>query len=178
MDSSKSPDGLDAAFDQLITNFLSIRCRNGYDAHQNLIGPAEAFQLLHGIDRMTILRLIHLGINVETSQNVQAVFLKTLMIHQRLTQLACTDQNCIRGVVVAKKLLNILNQMLPDITNLGPAAIGDHSQVFTDLNLAHVQRIGDGSCGNIRRIRILNALQIGMIAGQTLQNGFRDFFIH
>ena len=73
---------------------------------------AKLLQLVHMQDGFTVVRLLGNRICIECGQHIQAVLLKTLIAHQRLTQTACTNQHGIGGIVIAKKLLNVIDQTL------------------------------------------------------------------
>ena len=174
MGGGKIPDGLDAAGNQLVGYLLGRFCRDGDDAHQHLVGAAILGQSGNGKDRLALVGLLHLGAAVKGCHDVQAVFIKALISHQCLAQLTGTDEDGIGGVVIAQELLDIVNQGLPEVADLGTAAVGNHGKVFADLHLAHSQGIGQGGCGNMGRRCIGHTLQIGKIPGQTLQNRFGD----
>ena len=134
-------------------------------------------QLIDMINRLTFIRLVHSRFFIECSQNIQTVGLKALVAHQRLTQLARTDQHRIGGVIIAQKLLDVIDQSFPQIANLRSAAIGYRRQILSHLHLAHAKGIGQSRGGNVRRAVFRHAFQISQISGQTLQHGLGDFFL-
>ena len=167
----KCPDGLDTAFDQLIANRLSMLFRHGDDAHQHFMLPAERLQLIHGINGLAVFGMVHRRLHIKTRQNVQAVFVKAAVTQQCLTQLAGADENSICRIVVAQELLDIIDQALPQVTDLRAAAVGNHGQVLAHLDFTHAQSVGQSCGGNIRRLRVLHSFQVSKIAGQPFQHG-------
>ena len=136
------------------------------------MAAAELFQFCNVINRLAFIRLIHFGIPVKSRHNVQTILIKATVGHQRLTQLACTDENRIGHIVIAQKLLNVFNKRFPEITDLGTASIGNHGKILTNLNLTHAQGIGQRCCRNMGRGILRHILQICQVSGQPLQNGF------
>ena len=171
------PDCLDAACNEHIGNLLGCGGRHGDDAHEHLMELTVVLQLGDGIDGLSVLGFLHSGGHIEGRLDVQAIGLEAAVGHQSQTQLARTDEHCIRGIVITQELLDIVNQSFSLVANLGAAAIGDNGQVLAHLHLAHIQSVGQRRCGNIGRSRIRQTFQIGEITGKPLQNGLRDFHI-
>ena len=120
------------------------------------------------INRLSILGLLHGGIDIEGGLNIQAVGIKTGIGHQCKTQLTGADQYGIGGIVVTQKLLNIVNQGLSLVAHLGTAAVGYDCQILANLNLSHIQGVCKSGSGNVCRSGIRHALQISQIPGQPL----------
>ena len=171
MGGGKVPDGLDTAGNKHIRHSLGAFRRHGDDAHEDLMGPAELGQLRHIVNRLALVGLFHFGPGIERRQDVQAVFVEALIGHQGLAQLTGADKDRVGGIVIAQELLDIIDQRLPEVADLGAAAVGDHCQILAHLHLAHAQGIGQGGGGNMGRRILRHTLQIGQISRQALQNG-------
>ena len=87
---------------------MAVRHRN--DTHQHLMGTAKLLQLVHVQNRLAILSMIAGRICIECGQHIQAIFFESPVTHQRLTQTASTDQDCIGGIIIAEELLDIFDQ--------------------------------------------------------------------
>ena len=172
MGGGKIPDALDPPGNELVGHLLRRLRRDGDNAHQHLVGAAEMGQLGNVINGLAFLGLFRLGACVKGRQNVQTVLVKAAVAHQRLPQLARADQNGISGVVVPQKLLNIVDQSLPQIADLGASAVGDHGQILADLHLSHSQSVGQRRGGNMGRGIFRHIFQVRQIPRQTFQNRF------
>ena len=114
-------------------------------------------------------------IGVKGGHNFQAVFCKTAVAQQRPSQFAGSNEHRLCSVVIAQKLLNVGNQILPQISHLGPAAVRNQGQVLADLNLPHAQRSRQCGGGNVGRSVFRQRLQIGQVAGKPFQYRFGYF---
>ena len=114
-------------------------CGDCDDADQNLVIPAKLLQLRNMQDRLAALQCPHDAlIHIEGRRNVQAVFCKADIVQQRLAQLAAADDHRRIGIIIAKKLLDIVNQRFAVVADLGPPAVGDQRQILSHLHLAHI----------------------------------------
>ena len=75
MNRRESPNCLDATGDQLITHRLRMRCRNGNNAHENLVGTAKAFQLLHRQNGFAVFCAVSRGICIKCRKDIQTVII-------------------------------------------------------------------------------------------------------
>ncbi len=177
MGGGEIPDGLDAPGNQQIGNALGALGGDSDDAHKHLVGAAEFGQLRQIVNGLTLLGPLDLGSDVEGGQNVQAVLVEALIAHQGLPQLARADEHGVGGVVVAQKLLDVVDQGLPLVADLGPSAVRHHGQILANLHLAHIQGVGKRRGGNIGRRTLRHIFQVRQIAGQTLQHGLGYFLL-
>ena len=141
------------------------------------MGSAELGKLRHVINRLALLGFLDLGIGIEGRQNIQTVLVKALIAHKGLTQLTRADKHRVGGVVVAQELLDVIDQSLPLVADLGTAAVGDHGQILAHLHLAHVQGVGQRRGGNIGRRSLGHVLQICQISGQSLEHCLGNFLL-
>ena len=159
----------------MYTHLLGKSCRHGDDAHKNLIGAAECFQLIDMQDRMSVLSGLCLRFCIKCGKNIQTVRFKSAVTQQRLTQLACTDQNRISRVIISQKLFNVVDQAQSLVTDFRPSAVRNSRKILAYLHFTHAQCIGQSRCGNIGGSTVRNGFQIGQIPRKTLQYGFGYF---
>ena len=177
MGGGEIPDGLYTSGDEHIRNPLGSGGGDGDDAHQDLVELAVVLQLGDGVHRLAVLCLFDGGGDIEGSLDVQTVSLEAGIGHQGQTQLARANEHRIGGVVVAQKLLDVVDQRLPLVADLGAAAVGNDGQILAHLHLAHVQSVGQSRGGDIGRGCIRQTLQVSQVAGEPLQHRFGNFHI-
>jgi hypothetical protein len=147
------------------------------DAHEYIVAAAVILHLIDMADPFAPFRALHLGAGIERSADIQTKFLETIVIQQRLAQLSGADEYCVGSIVIAQKLLNIVDQRFPEVANLGAASVGNHSKVLANLNLTHTQGIRQSGSGNMGCTALGQALQIAQVSRQTLKHCLGNFFL-
>lgn len=152
VDRGEVPDRLDAAGHQTVADCLRLVLGNGDDADADIVIATEGFQPVHGINGLAAFGLMDGGTNIEACQYIQTGFFKTVVVHQRLSQLAGAHKNTAGGGGKIQIFLNIPDQCFPAATGAASAFLGYLGKILADLNMSQAYGIGNGGGGNGDRL--------------------------
>ena len=115
-------------------------------------------------------------VRVKRGHDIQPIFRKAAVAEQRPPQLAGADQDRVVRIAVAEEALDVRDQLLPVVADLGPSAVADQCKILADLHLAHVQRARQRRRGDVHMFVAGNGLQIRKIRRQPFQRCPGDLF--
>ena len=166
----KVPYRAHAAGHQRVQAALRGRGRHRQNADLHLFLAADPRQLAHRQDGLSVHgRTDQRALGVKGRHNIQPVFRKSGIGHQRQPQIPQPHQHRAVARAVAQEVLQIPRQLAHQIADLRPSGGAHRRKVFANLYLAQAQR----SCNRRRRDRVValrgQRFEIAQVGRQALQ---------